>query len=243
MARYKLNLKYDGTDFYGFQRQKESRTVQEVVELALKKINWTGKSILSSGRTDRGVHADGHIVTFDHEWKHSIIELQNAINAYLPLDVSVTKVTLVENDFHPRFDAKTRTYHYFIYFSASRNPIRDRYAWRIWPEMDMDLLMRSANCFIGEHDFSSIGRSPLKNGSTVRNIEKAIWESKETFCKFVITGNSFLYHMVRRIVYLQVKFAFGDLLEEELIEGIRNQKQLIAGIAPANGLFLHEVCY
>ena len=243
MARYKLNLKYDGTDFYGFQRQKERRTVQEEVESALKNLNWTGKSILSSGRTDRGVHADGHIVTFDHEWKHSKEELQNAINSYLPLDVSVTKISLVADDFHPRFDAKRRTYHYFIYFSASRNPIRDRYSWRIWPEVDVELLNRSAKNFIGEHDFSSMGRPPTKNGSTVRNIENAIWEPKEAFCKFIITGNSFLYHMVRRIVYLQVKFAFGDLLEEELIEGIKHQKQLIAGIAPANGLFLHKVCY
>ena len=124
MARYKLNLKYDGTDFYGFQRQEEKRTVQSEVEKALQKIDWTGRSILSSGRTDRGVHAQGHIVTFDHEWKHSCNELINALNANLPYDISVSEISLVPDDFHPRYDAVSRTYHYYIHFAESRDPIR-----------------------------------------------------------------------------------------------------------------------
>jgi len=92
MALYQIKISYDGTDLHGYQRQTQQRTVQGEIEIALKKIGWTGQSIMSAGRTDTGVHADGQIAAFNFEWRHSLKALQNAINANLPEDVSVTEI-------------------------------------------------------------------------------------------------------------------------------------------------------
>src|SRR5512146_2263179 len=101
MERYKVILAYDGTDFFGFQRQGETRTVQLEVEAALRKLNWQGSTILSAGRTDSGVHATGHVIAFDLEWKHGLERLGRALNASLPKDVVVRAIEVAPADFHP----------------------------------------------------------------------------------------------------------------------------------------------
>ena len=110
MARYKVILAYDGTDFLGYQRQGKTRTVQLVVEAALVKLGWEGTTILTAGRTDSGVHASGQVVAFDLDWAHSTDDLVRALNANLPDDVAVKDGAQVVDDFHPRYDAVERTY-------------------------------------------------------------------------------------------------------------------------------------
>ena len=108
MARYQLTLAYDGTDFFGSQRQASKRTVQGELEKALCKLGWTGRSVTLSGRTDTGVHATGQVATCDLDWSHTDSKLVKALNATLPHDVAVQKACLVNADFHPRFDATSR---------------------------------------------------------------------------------------------------------------------------------------
>ncbi|TLN02249.1 tRNA pseudouridine synthase A [bacterium] len=136
MARYQIILAYDGTDFLGYQRQEEARTVQGEVEAALQHLGWQGRSILSSGRTDTGVHASGQVIAVDLDWRHAPEALGKALNARLPDDVAVKAVKVAEKEFHPRFDALWRCYHYRLYCRAERNPLRDRFAWRVWPPVD-----------------------------------------------------------------------------------------------------------
>ena len=155
MERYQVILVYDGTDFYGSQRQAESRTVQGVFEAALKKLDWSGKSVLLAGRTDAGVHASGQVLCFDLEWKHPPADLLRALNALLPKDVAVRSISPSRSDFHPRFDATARTYRYRIDCKPVRDPLIERYVWRVWPPPDFSRLQKAAGYFLGKHDFGA----------------------------------------------------------------------------------------
>ena len=121
----KLLLAYDGTHFFGFQRQGQARTVQLEVEAALRQLDWQGRTILSAGRTDSGVHASGQVIAFDLEWAHGPEELGRAMNANLPEDVAVKAVEVAAADFHPRFDATARCYRYQVLFAPQRDPLRE----------------------------------------------------------------------------------------------------------------------
>jgi tRNA pseudouridine38-40 synthase len=244
MARYQVILAYDGTDFLGFQRQEpETRTVQRDTEDALRCLGWQGHTILASGRTDTGVHASGQVIAFDLDWKHPVEALERALNANLPDDIAVSRVRETSADFHPRYDARFRTYEYTIYSEPYRNPLRDRYAWHVWPPVELNLLKQAAALLPGTHDFVMMGTPPpKKGGSTVRTIYQAAWQQIQAGgMRFEITANAFLYHMVRRLVFLTVMVAAGRLDLEGLSDGLQAVQPQIPGLAPPQGLVLKKV--
>lgn len=250
MARYQVILAYDGTDFQGFQRQANTRTVQGVVETALASLGWQGRTLLLAGRTDSGVHGAGQVIAFDLEWLHSPDELGRAINAHLPADVAVRSVQEAAAHFHPRFDAKGRTYQYQIYCEANRDPLRDRFAWRVWPEVDPELLSQAAQLLTGIHDFAAFGTPPRPGGSTIREVYQANWESQPWSLHaqgrvfvFEVSANAYLYHMVRRMVYLQVQIGQKRLELEQLARAVHAAQPQPPGLAPAQGLVLKKVQY
>lgn len=243
MAHYKVILAYDGTHFLGYQRQGSVRTVQAELETALRGLGWQGDSVLSSGRTDTGVHAAGQVVAFDLDWSHSQEELARAINYNLPTDVAVRELRLAADDFHPRFDAVDRRYQYRIYTSPYRDPLRERFAWRVWPAPDAGLLQAAAWLLPGSHDFAAFGKPPKPNGSTIRMIFSADWAVEGDEMRFTIKGNAFLYHMVRRLVFVQVQVGQNRLSLDEMDTGLRSTRPLPPGLAPAQGLSLMEVRY
>src|SRR5215510_12003617 len=175
MARYQLTLAYDGTDFFGSQRQVSKRTVQGELEKALCKLGWTGRSVMLSGRTDTGVHATGQIASFDFDWSHSDDALARALNTALPADLAIHKAWTVDAKFHPRFDASSRRYCYKIFCQPLRDPIRERFQWRVWPKINVELLVRTSQLFLGLHDFSAFGSPTTPKGGTVRTVMKAEW--------------------------------------------------------------------
>lgn len=244
VERYKFTISYKGTAFSGFQRQGRTRTVQLELEKALRKLGWKEESITGAGRTDSGVHAAGQVISAGMEWHHGEEQLRNALNAALPDDLAVLKVEKVKRDFNARYDALSRTYHYQIYFSPVRLPLRDEFSWRIWPVLDIEKLNAVSRHFMGIHDFRAFGSPPRKNHSTVREIIRNGWEqqSEDAFC-FVIEANAFLYHMVRRIVFLQTAFGQGSVTEEEIIRAVRYGIDAKPGLAPARGLQLWQVRY
>jgi tRNA pseudouridine38-40 synthase len=244
MERYQLILAYDGTLFSGYQRQGRERTVQLVLEEALRQLDWPERSILCAGRTDTGVHATGQVVSFGLEWRHSLSDLRNALNARLPEDMSILDAKVANAEFHPRFDALSRTYEYRIYFSPARNPLKDRIAWRLWPRIENDRLQEAAPCFLGIHDFSSFGKAMKPGGSTVREVHESDWLlSEEGDIKYRVTANAFLYHMIRRFVWQQILYASGRITLDTLKEGIDRAAPLPSGMAPPNGLTLVKVSY
>jgi tRNA pseudouridine38-40 synthase len=249
MARYQIILAYDGTGFLGSQRQASSRTVQGVFESSLRKLGWQGRTVYLAGRTDTGTHASGQVVAFDLDWKHSLQNLQDALNANLPADMAVRDPGVVPDDFHPRFQASSRRYRYRMFCSRVRDPLRERFAWRVWPPVeDMTSL---AAVWMGTHDFSAFGSPTRKGGSTVRTVLSAAWSQREDEWHFEIQANAFLYRMVRRLTYVQVAVGQGrlsaktleDALDEHTDVRLAAQAQIPTGLAPACGLTLVEVRY
>lgn len=244
MERYQVILTYDGTNFQGYQRQPDARTVQGVFEAALRALGWQDKSILAAGRTDTGVHASGQVVAFDLQWAHTILDLLRALNDNLPSDVAVREVMLASDDFHPRHAALARRYQYRLFCDPIRDPLREGYAWRIWPRVFQEPLEFALKYLIGSHDFAAFGAPHKPGGSTVREISAASWHMDGSDLLFEVVGNAFLYHMVRRLVFVLVKIGQGELHPEILLDLLNNPEQpRIHGLAPPQGLFLAEVIY
>ncbi len=244
MARYQVILAYDGTEFHGSQRQRGARTVQGELEAALTRLGWEGPSVLLAGRTDAGVHAEGQVAAFDLDWHHTDQDLQNALNDLLPRDLAVRRVLHCAGDFHPRFDAISRTYRYRLFVDAVRAPLRERYAWRVWPQPDEPSLHAAAQLLIGEHDFAAFGSPMRKEGSTRREVIVAQWHHLSDYWLFEITANAFLYHMVRRLVYVQMMAAQGRMSLDTLGQHLNHPGQAkLQGLAPAAGLSLVRVSY
>jgi len=250
MARYQLTLAYDGTDFFGSQRQAQRRTVQGELEKTLCKLRWTGRSVILSGRTDTGVHAIGQVAAFDLDWSHSDEELVRALNAVLPTDMAVREARIVHEKFHPRFDATSRRYRYKLFCQPLRDPLRERFHWRVWPEVDGATFARTAPLFLGTHDFSAFGSPTTPKGSTVRTVLKAEWtQAGNDEWHFEVQADAFLYRMVRRLVFVQVAVAQGKVSREMISLALARQvpagarSELPAGLAPAHGLTFVEVAY
>ncbi len=244
MARYKVILAYDGSEFAGSQRQANKRTVQGELEKSLRKLGWAGKSVIMAGRTDTGVHAAGQVAAFDLEWAHTNEQLLKALNARLPLDLAVKSLSEAPGDFHPRFDASSREYRYRLFCEPTRDPLREKFAWRVWPVVDEQALQPTAAIFIGTHDFSSFGSPTTPKGATVRTVTKAEWRKMpDGEWQFEVRADAFLYRMVRRLVFVQVSTAQGKCSVEEVRSALQMQAKLPAGLAPAHGLALVEVKY
>lgn len=243
MELYQLKIAYDGTNFLGFQKQRKGRTVQAEIEKALRNLDWKGKGILAAGRTDAGVHASGQVIAFQMSWEHPTCELQKALNSNLPNDVAAIGIQIAPDGFHPRFSALSRKYVYRIYCQEQRNPLKDRYAWRVWPIVQISHLKAAAKLLLGEHDFVTFGTPPKDEAGTIRRITTAEWLNDKSEFRFEVKANAFLYHMVRRMVFLQVRIGQGLMKLKELHHAVEGDRKVKQGIAPACGLELAEVEY
>lgn len=250
MARYKLTLAYDGANFFGSQRQANKRTVQGELENALKALGWIGRAALMSGRTDTGVHATGQVASVDLNWSADDENLVRALNSLLPADMSVQAAQKVDAKFHPRFDALSRCYCYKIFCQPIRDPIRERFAWRVWPSIKIDGLAKAAKQFVGKHDFSAFGSPTTPKGTTMRTVTNAKWiQVAEDEWHFEVQADAFLYRMVRRMVFIQVAVAQGKISVKTVANSLVNQESvksgsgLPSGLAPAHGLTLVNVEY
>lgn len=251
MARYKVTLAYDGARYYGFQKQSNPNTptIQGSIEKALHELGWNGSSILSAGRTDTGVHALGQVIAFDLDWHHSETDLLAALNAHCPNDVSMLKIEETSPDFHPRFQAISRRYIYHAFCQSIRNPLREKYAWRVWPEIDFEIMQRSISMIIGRHDFAAFGTPPSDRGSTIRCVENASWQYwydvvGQEWLVFDIIADAFLFRMVRRLVSFFISIGQGKHEEDEIGQLLQEPPpHPIQGLAPPQGLVLVEVNY
>lgn len=244
MARYQVTLAYDGTHYQGFQRQARGNTIQQALEAALMAIGWQGKSILAAGRTDAGVHASGQVVAFDLDWQHGTGALRSALNANLPPEIAVQDVAAAAAGFHPRYDATARHYQYRLLAAPVRDPLRERFAWRVWPAADLAVLQAAAALLLGEHDFAAFGSPPVAGGPTRRVIFRSEWRQSGAALTYDIVGNAFLYRMVRRLVAFQVAIAQGKERLERLQENLQQPGDTsAAGAASASGLCLKAVYF
>lgn len=245
MARYQSIVAYDGTAYHGFQRQAEGLpTIQAKLEQALGRIGWQGESLLAAGRTDAGVHALGQVIAFDHQWEHPTSALTAALNDQLPVDIGVVGSSQVAEDFHPRFDASSRVYRYRLLLSPQPDPLRVRFIWRRWAELDLAAMQRAADGLLGRHDFGAFGQAPVDGGHTRRHIFKADWVAAGDEWHFIIEANAFLQHMVRRLVAALIQVGENRVGVQELLAHLdQNRRRWQGNLAPPAGLTLLEVRY
>lgn len=244
VERYKAIVAYDGTDFAGFQIQAGARTVQAVLEDALRVLGWGGGHLLAAGRTDSGVHALGQVVAFDLEWPHPAEALRQALNASLPGSVRIRQTAQAGPAFHPRYSARRRTYRYRLLESPLAHPLAERYAWRVWPALDREALARASAATLGQRDFAAFGSAPRRGGVTVRRVWRAEWREAGEGFEFTITANAFLYRMVRMLVGSLVRVGHGRLAPGEFVELLEAPGQRHGGpAAPARGLCLMDIDY
>ncbi len=242
---YKSIVAYDGTAFEGFQRQTAgTRTVQSELETALAAVGWQSRSILAAGRTDRGVHAAGQVISYQHVWAHTPEELTRAINANLPMDIAIRETAIAPEGFHPRFSAKSRHYRYSLFVDRVRQPLAERFAMRLKQIPDEKLIQNAAERLIGKRDLRVFGPAPHPEGTTVRQIQTAKWTvAGERLC-FDIEADAFLQHMVRRIMSVLVEIGQGRLSIDEFDRMLNTPGERWQGaLAPPQGLCLMAVRY
>lgn len=243
---YRATVQYDGTRFYGFQRQRRGvPSVQAELEQALARLVEHPIRVLGAGRTDTGVHALGQVIGFTIEWpdKHGLTALQRALNANLPEDIVVSELVEAQPGFHPRFDARRRTYRYLILNAPVRQPLWRHRAWHVAKRMDLGQMNEAAALLVGVRDFATFGR-PTVGESTVREVYSAMWRQEEQMAIFEICANGFLHRMVRSIVgSLKVvgcgKWSVGDFADALAAQ----ERKRSATAAPAHGLYLISVEY
>lgn len=242
--RVKAVIAYDGTDYHGFQRQAIERepTIQGVLERALIAIGQAG-TVTGAGRTDAGVHASGQVVAFDVQWRHSLVDLQRALNAVLPDSIAVAELEQAADKFHPRYDAVSREYCYRLYQGRVRDPLRQRFALHVPHVLDGDAMQTASQALIGEHDFAAFGQ-PTIGESTTRSMYQASVIAVEDQITIELQANGFLYRMVRRIVGTLIAVGRGERSVAEFTDILHaaDPSRAAAAIAP-NGLCLTKVNY
>lgn len=241
---YKLTVAYDGKNYCGFQIQDNAHTVEAAFRTAMFQLFGDDYDFMYSSRTDSGVHALGQVVVIDinkeiPEWK-----IPYAINAHLPDDIVVRNIEAVADDFHPRYHARYKTYRYRIYNHTFMNPLHNDDSHFIHKILDVTKMQEAAKLFIGEHDFKAFSSQGSSVKTTVRTIYKADVIQTGDLIEVFITGNGFLYNMVRIMVGALEQVGLGQYEPNYINEIIESKdRSLIKRMAPARGLTLMGIYY
>ncbi len=247
--RYVLKIAYDGTAYAGWQRQKNALSVQEALENAIKTALGLVVKTTASGRTDAGVHAAGQVCHFDTESCTVPPEkMPDCLNRFLPPDIRVLEGWGADEAFDSNRTAKRKTYAYSLYVSKREMPLKERYAVRLDDAPSLSALQNAAKLFEGEHDFKAFCASGSAVKTTVRTVYEVRVEESESFgvrdIKISVTGNGFLYNMVRTLVGELLELARGKKTEASLKQAFETgNRELLGKTMPAKGLILMQVVY
>jgi tRNA pseudouridine38-40 synthase len=239
---YKLVLSYDGTDFHGWQRQPQKRTVQGVLEEALAKVGGKHIPIHGAGRTDAGVHALAQTASFKAELRLGPEALRRAFNSLIPDDVRVIEVRLAGPGFHARRSAKSKIYRYRIYHARDVSPFDVRYV-LYWPyPLDLERMRRAARLFVREGDFTPF--SSNRELRPIRRVLRSEVRKKGREIHYTVEANGFLRHMVRAMMGTLLEVGRGRVAPDQVEELFHGRRRTLASpTAPAKGLCLVKVKY
>jgi tRNA pseudouridine38-40 synthase len=244
MRNIKLLIAYDGTDFSGWQRQPDRRTVQQVLEEAIGRLTGVESPTNASGRTDAGVHALGQVVHFLTVSSHSTNVFVKALNAMLPPDVRVNAAWDMPQSFHATLDAKSKMYRYVIDNRPFADPFRLRYSDHVYRPLDVEAMNRAAQLLVGRHDFHSFETNWPNRTSSVRTIYRISVARLDEEVRLEVEADGFLYNMVRSITGTLVQVGIGRWPESRVAEALEAEDRRVAGpTAPPQGLFLVHVKY
>lgn len=238
----KLTLEYDGTNYNGWQFQKEQPTVQGALEKAIFALTGENVRVTAAGRTDAGVHARGQVVNFPLNKQLALHNIKMGLNAHLPKDVVVVDAEVAEDSFNARFDAKQRIYQYYIY--RNNTAIYRNYCWQIFFNFDTDVLNSLAEKVIGEHDFGAFCRVEAQTKHKLCRVTESHWRYENNFWIYRVSANRFLHGMVRTLVGTMIDVAKGRFTIAQFSEILNSRDRTKAGLAaPPQGLILEEVVY
>ncbi len=241
---YRLRLMYDGTNYAGWQRQQNAKTIQGELEAALSVITRETVSTVGVSRTDAGVHAADYTANVHLENPVDEYKLLRGVNALLPKDIRLMQVNPCDEAFSARFDSLKKTYLYRIDTSLYGNVFYKNYAWHVPHKLDVAAMQKAADCFLGSHDFSGF----MAQGGSSKTFTRTIYESaivqEDSLLTYRITGNGFLYNMVRIIAGTLVFVGKGKIAPDDLPAIILSKDRTQAGMtAPAHGLTLYKAYY
>ncbi|MBI4971539.1 MAG: tRNA pseudouridine(38-40) synthase TruA [Candidatus Omnitrophica bacterium] len=245
MRTLKLTIEYDGTHFFGFQRQKEHRSVQEELEKAFRQFLHEPICVTGAGRTDSGVHALRQVAHIRIQNPLPEAAIRKAVNGILSKDVVVKKVEAASSDFHARYSARGKIYQYFVWNSLIRSPLNEAISYRYPKKLDLEKMKEAGRHLTGKHDFKSFQTSGgKKDMATVRNLSALKISKKGSLISFTFEGDGFLYNMVRNIVGTLIWVGEGRLTPFDIPQILKARDRRKAGpTAPAQGLFLIKVKY
>jgi tRNA pseudouridine38-40 synthase len=247
MRRIKILVSYDGTDYHGWQVQPGLPTIQGVLEQVIAQIEGRSVPVAGSGRTDAGVHAIGQVAAFSIENPIPVDNLRRAVNRLLPRDIRVLSAEEAVLDFHPRFQAKRKTYEYRIFRGEICSPFERRYVCHHPYPLATEEMMAAAPLLEGEHDFTAFAASDDRDELELSKV-RTIFCSRLTLegdrLIYRVTGSGFLKHMVRNIVGVLLEVGKGNLDRAGFLARLQPGCAIPAGpTAPARGLFLESVEY
>ena len=243
--RYALSLSYDGSQFFGWQKQAQGvMTVQETLENALSIIAGEKINTITAGRTDTGVHATAQVVHFDSDTHRPLSAWVRGVNAHLPDSIAVWHAQEVDAHFHARFDACARRYRYVLQSSPVRTPLLyGRAGWTHYA-LDVDKMQQAAALLLGEHDFSSFRASQCQAKSPIKTMYQITFSGSPSFIKMDFYANAFLHHMIRNIVGTLLPIGDGRHAPEKMAEVLASRSRAQAGVtAAAHGLYFMHADY
>lgn len=244
MTKYALVLEYDGSEFYGWQIQKNLPTIQGYLEHALSKFANHYISTITAGRTDTGVHALNQVVHFSSDVTRQLNGWVYGVNAFLPKTIRIKSVSIVDDEFDARFSALSRTYHYYLLNrSYSSAHIEQQIGWYHMP-LDIGLISEAATFLCGRHDFSSFRAAGCQANSPIREMYNVAVERRNDVIRFSFTANAFLHHMVRNLVGALIYVGNGKLSVSEFVDIFHAADRTKAPPTfMPNGLYLVDVDY
>jgi tRNA pseudouridine38-40 synthase len=247
MRNIKLVLEYNGSTFFGFQKQPGQPTIQEVLEKSLAGFFGRKMKIASaSGRTDTGVHAEGQVVNFRTASARELWQIQKGLNALLPPPVVVKEIEEVPPDFHARYSVRSKVYEYRIWNHPCRSPLVAGRAFHVPYPLDIAKMRKAAKAFIGKHDFHSFTSvaAMKKNTSCVRTIKRFQIKRQGHLILIHVEADGFLYHMIRNMAGTLLEVGRGKRGPEEIPAILKAKNRRLAGMtAPSKGLTLIKVTY
>ncbi|MCP1102837.1 tRNA pseudouridine38-40 synthase [Aequitasia blattaphilus] len=245
MRRIKLIIAYDGTNYCGWQIQKNGITVEEILNKTIGKLTGEDIHIIGASRTDSGVHAHGQVGVFDTESTIPGERFSYAINQKLPEDIVILTSEEVDAAWHPRYQNEIRkTYIYNIHNEKREDPLKRLYAAHVSFDLDVEKMQKGAEYLLGEQDFASFCNIKSQVENTVRTIYRLQVERNGTDIQITVEGNGFLYNMVRIIAGVLIRVGRGFYTPEKVKEILEKKERTQEGItAPAKGLILEGIHY
>lgn len=243
----RLTIAYDGTNYHGWQIQKNANSIQSILEDAIKVVLREEVKIIGSGRTDAGVHAKGQTANFKHSKPFDHYRFLGSINGLIPYDIRLTKVEKAPLDFHSQYNAISKTYHYNLHLDKVLDPFNQLYRYHVKEKIDLDLFMHAARLFEGTHDFTSFANESYSGCAAydpIRTVKRLDVIPQEGGVRIEIEADGFLYKMVRNIVGTLLDIAKGRKALSDIPIIFEAKDRRRAGIAvPPHGLFLIHVAY